>query len=603
MRVSNNLVLRAEIRVPDNLLSKVSPAGLSAFNSFFSYHGQNDVASDLQSVLIRPDISDENVVRIVERLRPEVHDAGLQMMLGSSHRMLGAIDTRLLETYFAKKQGLMLDEAGVEASTMRSAKGLWVLGYGDRSSQEAREGLDGYGLSSVGFSAGLDRDFEALDGYTRAGVAIGYARSNASNTGYTVNNRIDMNSFMAAAYASRVWDDVYANVALGVAKHTLDTRRQLIEHSAIGSHDSWQWMARADIGLPFSLNEQFTLIPMTSFDYNHIKEQGYAENGKVTTPVYDYSRPDIGPLPTTTNGVPNFQFLPSAINLHLGSRSFDSYKLGVGGKGIYTLQENTWGAEIELNAMLRHEFGDLRQDINAYFLAGGTPFKAKGMQPARDSLNIGGKVNLTTDDENDQLTLVASYDAEIKDKYFGQTVALNARYDFDQAPRYIKSAKARLAALSNKSALPSQSVTATEKDIVAFNEALLTSPQQVAPDAKTLAHYKEIDAFLKSWVTALTQKNFDMYFNSYASDFEVPDGLTRQQWQRKNKAEISKEDTRTPVKISNLAIEPMNDKGVAVFTETKTLDGQLVTAEKILDLVNRGGRWLIVREDSIPLQD
>lgn len=599
---NNDLLLRAEIKVPDYLLPQLTPAGNTALNAFFSYHGQNDPASDLQATFIRPDVVDGNIVRIAERLRPEINDAGIQMVLGNSHRLLNAIDTRLLDTYFAKRQGLDVDDVAAEGKAIPSSKGLWVLGYGDRASQESRKGVDGYGLSSVGFSAGLDKQFESPNSYSRAGVALGYSRGNASNSGQTVNNRIDMNSFLTAAYVSGVWDDLYINSSLGLAKHTNDTRRQLIEHTANGSHDSWQWLARADVGMPMGLNEQLTVIPMGSFDYSHIKESGYEENGKFSSLVFDYSRPDIGPLPTYTNGVPNFTILNSPINLRIASRSFDSFKAGFGGKVIYKFEENLWSGDLEMNAMLRHEFGDLRQDVNAQFIVGGNAFKATGIRPARNSLNIGGKVNLTSVDENDQLTLIASYDAELKENYFGQTVALNARYDFDQALSYIKASKVRLSKDVEKKGIPVQFVGATDKEIASLSEAMFTKTSATEIDKKQFERFKEISQFINGWVSALVQKNLDNYFNSYASDFETAEGVTRQQWERKSKTEI-KNEVNAQVSISNLAIEPMGDKGVVAFTELKRLGTQLIKTDKILDLINREGRWFIVREDNIPMTE
>ncbi|MEQ1766699.1 MAG: autotransporter outer membrane beta-barrel domain-containing protein, partial [Methylotenera sp.] len=98
------------------------------------------------------------------------------------------------------------------------------------------------------------------------------------------------------------------------------------------------------------------------------------------------------------------------------------------------MQEKGWGADLELHGLYRHEFGNVAQDNFARFVTGGNSFLSPGVKPTRDDFVLGGSVRLTGDDENDQLTLLTSYDANFREKYFGQIMTLNMRYDFYQAP-------------------------------------------------------------------------------------------------------------------------------------------------------------------------
>lgn len=602
---SGDLAITANMLMPNRLLPQTNMAGSNALNAFYSYTGLRDEFRDpvtgLQMLLLKDDMRDIDIVRAAERLRPEINDGGIHMLLGNSDKLFNVIDAHLLDAISAKAQDAKI-EAELDGKPTVANKGLWVQGFGDRGSQEERKGVDGYGLSSVGMAMGMDKVLDFSD-YTRAGLALGYARSNTTNSGDTVNNRIDMNSFMAAAYASRAWDDMYVNGTLGFGRHTYATRRQLFEYNATGTHDSWQFSGKLDAGWPIELNESFTFTPMTSLNYSHIKESGYTENGRVSRMVYNFDdRTDILPQPKLLNGVPQFESINSPINLQVEGRAFDSLRAGIGGKGVYTLQEPDWSAELELHGMLNHEFGDLAQDSNARFVAGGNAFNSPSVQPARDSLIIGGKVNLSSIDENDQLSLITSYDAEIRSKYFGQIVSLAARYDFDQAPRYLKAANARNVALGKQVA--TQSVQATEKDIAAIQQALQSessdanNPQSIENTHKLI----EINQTLSTWIAALSNKNLEAYFNSYAASFSPNDGSTRQQWERKRKSEITR-DANANVKVSYMTVKPHGNQAIAVFTQSTTIGKNQELVQKIVDLENKSGRWLIVREDSVAMTD
>ncbi len=590
-----DLILNADVGVPDTLAASVTPAARNATKEFFGYSGTNRPAVKLMAEL--ETFGGRDIVRAVERLRPEINDGALRMVLGNTDKLFNIIDARMLDHYLSAA-GANPGNAGLASGDeIPQGKGIWVQGIGDRGSQKALDGIDGYGLSSVGMAAGMDRTLDA-DGDQRVGIAFGYARGNIVDAGNTVNNRVDTSSYMAMAYASRAWDDWYVNGAMGFGRHVYDTHRQLLDMTAIGHHDSWQFAARIDAGMPMAYNESLTFVPMVSLDYSHLKESGYRENGvapgalMVATgnPQYPYA-------PVIINGVPQFELVSSPINLAISGRSFDSYRAGLGGKAIYSLQEPGWAAEVELHGMLRHEFGDLALDSTARFVIGGDSFSSPGVRPVRNDIILGGAIRMTGDDENDQLTLLTSYDANIREKYFGQTVALNLRYDFDQAPRYLRQAAARQSVVSSAKT-SGVSVTATEADIANIHQAM--QPRQ-DNDPENMA-ISAVGQAISNWLNALSNKDVDSYFNSYAANFVVPDGSTRQQWERWRKSEI----TRSPnlaVKTSYLTIKPEGNQATAMFTQTASQGESREMVQKVVDLENRGGRWLIVREESIALSE
>lgn len=334
--------------------------------------------------------------------------------------------------------------------------------------------------------------------------------------------------------------------------------------------------------------DNFTFIPMASLDYTHLRESSYTERGKTSVLL-----PGDTSVPLEYR-VPEFELRNSPINLHVDGRDVGSYRIGLGGKLLYTLQEPDWAAEFELRAMLRHELGDIAQDTTARFAFGGDKFESLGVKPERTDLQIGGTIRLVGDDENDQLSLLTSYDAGIREKYFGQTVTLNVRYDFDQAPRYTRRAKERLAQKLEKR-IQEIFVTATEQDITEINLAMQGGEDAGSEDD---ALQQAVNVTITNWIKAQSNKNLDVYFNSYAANFATPDGSSRQQWERKRKSEIARQPN-ADIKVSYLTVRPNGDKAIAVFTQTSGED----TVQKIVDLEQRGDRWLIVREDSIAMAD
>ncbi|HPH08395.1 MAG TPA: autotransporter domain-containing protein [Methylotenera sp.] len=590
--VAGSLVATADVRIADSLKSVVSPAAQNATKAFFSYQG-----SELTTVKLLANLETmpgEEIAPLAERLRPEINDGAIRMVLGNTDKVFGIIDSRLLDTYLAESKLQPNESQSPSIDNLKSSKGFWVQGFGDRGTQEAIKGADGYGVSVAGMAMGMDK---VLDADTRMGFALSYARGNLTNSGNTVNNRVDTNSYLATVYGSHNLTDWYMNGAIGLGRNTYDTRREFLGYSATGTHDSWQFSGRLTAGMPIIIDESLAFIPMTSLDYSRIYESANRENKQERVQLLDSSQ--VAPSPIYVNGVPQYTDVSSPINLAISSRSFDSIRTGLGAKAIYSLQEKDWGAELELHGMYRHEFGDIAQDSKASFVVGSNSFSSLGVKPIRDDFVIGGSVRLTGDDENDQLTLLTSYDANFREKYFGQTMTLNLRYDFDQAPRYLKKAKEKLAQLKAKHA-PEQQIAATEQDIAEIQKAMQAELVIDATNPVDAAKQKAIDATINTWAAALSNKNLDVYFNTYATNFETPDGTTRQQWERKRKAEISKE-TNPAVKISYLRIKPKDNRAVAIFTQTFIAGSQQVSLQKFVDLENKNGRWLIVREDSMVL--
>ena len=592
---SGNLVFTATNEIPVALNPTL--AGNNAVMAIVNSPSSNPQMAQLQLKLQALDNTE--LQRTTERLRPEINDGAIRMVLGNTDRVLGIVGSHLMGPYAGKTSDTtarITDEG-----KLATGKGAWVQGFGHQGSQDKRNNVDGFTSSSTGFAFGADQFFGDSE-KLRIGGAFSYAKGNIDNTGLTDNSRIDTNSYLAAIYASWSETDWFLNGAAGIGRHTYKTRRAALDYVAEGDHDVMQFTAKADAGWPIQINDDLTFIPIASFNYTHLDESGYKESGYTTVGKQKFIPSPFNPNVQIPAGFEINRVPGVPIALAIDDRSVDSIRGGLGGKALWSIQEDDWAADIALHALWNHEFGNIAQDTTARFIAGGNQFKSPGVKPDRDSLIIGSSVFLTGDDENDQVSLLANYDAELREKYFGQAFSMMLRYDFDKAPGYLKQAQANKSLIAAKQKMI-QHVAVTEQDIhniqSAIQPANSASYSQETIKAETeQAVTKAVD----SWLAALSNKNINAYLNSYAKDFTPSDGSTRQVWERKRTHEMMQQPNGE-IKVSHLTFKPNGELIAAIFTQTLTNGLHQLTSIKTLDLAEINGNWKILGEDEMLLSD
>jgi len=587
---TGDIVLTANVAIPSNL--NVTVAGNNALSATVNYSGNDAGLVELQQQLQTLDAAE--LKRAAERLRPEINDSLIRMTMNHTDRVLGVVESHLFDTYLANVKG----EPRVPIDgKLPTGSGIWFQGFGGYGTQDLRKNADGYSATSTGIAAGIDR-LVGIGDDLRVGLAGAYAYGNIDNSGITDNNRTNINSYMGIAYGAMHFDPWYLNAAIGLGRHTYDTERIALGRSAEAQHESWQVTAKIDAGWPIQYNDLWTFVPLASFSYNRINEDGYTEHGKqqkvLGAGIY--------------NPGENLE-IDSAINLQIDKKTYNSYRSGMGGKVLLSLQEPSYNAGVELRAMYVHEFGDLTNNSVARFTHGGATFYSPGIAPARGGIILGSSVRLTGNDENDQLTLLASYDADFRDKYFGQSLTLMLRYDFDQGPSYIKKAIYRATEAQNRIAAVEKKVTATDRDVMQMANAMAGPSQDMLayelssddPQVRASAIRKQaVQKAVDNWLNAMLNGNLTVYFNTYAADFVNEDGLSRQQWERKRKKEL--QDTSVgSFRITDMTVKAFDGRASTIYTQVSAQNGQVASTRKILELEERNGRWLIVSEDSVPL--
>lgn len=381
---NNTGALVIESEVSANNVAGISNQGASALNALMA-------ANSLLGSQVQNLADEAAVVKASEQLRPEINNAKIQSSLGITERVFGLVDSRLGDTNLAAITG----KTGVATGEQANGLGVWFEGIGMKGNQDRRDNVDGYNANAYGFALGGDK---ALVNDTRVGAALSYANSAIKADGVNVGNNTDIDSYQATLYGSKLMGSWYLNGTLGLGLHQYESKRVVLNNAVTGSHDAWQYSAKVDAGYPLQLGTA-TLTPVGSLAYSHLSQDGYTESG-------------LGALNVASNDV-------------------DSFKSGLGAKATIPLS-TAGGFKTALlgRAIWNHEFGDVQQDTTASFVGGNTSFTTNGVNVARDGLNLGASILLSSSKKDLVQNLSISYDADVRDQYLSHTARLQARFDF-----------------------------------------------------------------------------------------------------------------------------------------------------------------------------
>jgi outer membrane autotransporter protein len=379
---SGNLVLESEVSTGG--ITGVSGSGIQALNTLLGF--DSELGSRVQNL-----DGDAAVRKAAEQLRPEINNGSFQTALAMTDKVFGLVDSRLEETQIAALTG----RSGVSTGEQANGTGVWFQGFGFRGEQDRRKGVDGYTADAYGFAFGADS--EIGDGNIRVGAAFSYGNSNVDDQGVNRGNRLDIDSYQATLYGSRLMNGWYLNGALAAAKHDIDSKRVILGSAVDGNHDAWQYTARIEAGMPLNMGAA-TVTPVASLTYSLLDEDSYSEHGTGA--------------------------------LHIGSEKTSSIRSGLGAKALIPLSSGAVSTDLELRAIWNHEFANAEQDATARFVDGGTSFRTNGVDVARNSANLGASLKISGGDKAVKQSLLVSYDAEVREQYVGQTARLQARFDF-----------------------------------------------------------------------------------------------------------------------------------------------------------------------------
>jgi outer membrane autotransporter protein len=274
--------------------------------------------------------------------------------------------------------------------------GTWVKLFGNLSSQNERDDVEGYKAETWGVALGTDI---MLTDRALMGLALSWGSVDLNhdlNDGDT-----DINSYQAALYGSwNICGPLYFNWMGSAAYNDYSTTRHTImgvfNQTTLADYDGWQYGARGELG--YVLGEKaFHVTPTASLTYAHVDIDGYREKGV------------------------------STVNQFVNYDDFDALLIGAGIKFSYNCQLAHAILSPEMHANIAYDVISDEQKAHAQFVQFGPIYETIGAAPARMDYNLG--LSLTTYAQSG-LGLSISYDFDWKHDYHAHAGFVRVRYEW-----------------------------------------------------------------------------------------------------------------------------------------------------------------------------
>jgi len=108
---------------------------------------------------------------------------------------------------------------------------------------------------------------------------------------------------------------------------------------------------------------------------------------------------------------------------------------------------------------------------------------------------------------------------------------------------------------------------------------------------------KNILNSIENWKTAWENKDMESYLNSYASNFNYPNKMTKSDWEKYRTSRIMSKKIIN-ISLSNIQLKFDKGKITAVFAQNYISGDLNQTSNKTLVFIEKNGIWLILEETS-----
>jgi outer membrane autotransporter protein len=328
----------------------------------------------------------------LKRIAPETSRA---VGIASSQTISGALDTVRTRLESVRENGFrvgLVDDlrqgklkvaaggnlAGLVDADGSKKRGFWMKGFGGHGNQDQKDNFAGYNSNTLGMSFGADT---LLESNWVVGGALTFARTDVNMDDFRNGDDTNIKTYQLTGYATRNFGNWYAEGMVAYAKQKYDSSRDTtVSGIAKGKFDGDQLAARANVGLPFALNDTTTLTPMAGLEWSHLKQDGYTETGAgaLSMVVQD----------ETANRVRSV----------LGAKLATEKALS---NGLTLLPS--------LHATWRHDFRNNGIDSTSTFTGGGASFTTPGQDLARNTYNLGAALAFQ---KSQDFTLTLQLDGE-----------------------------------------------------------------------------------------------------------------------------------------------------------------------------------------------
>lgn len=146
--------------------------------------------------------------------------------------------------------------------------------------------------------------------------------------------------------------------------------------------------------------------------------------------------------------------------------------------------------------------------------------------------------------------------------------------------------------------LPEGSALVAPEEPLPAPPVMPLEPLPVRLELLRSAEQAEVVETVNRWITAWWQQEVDAYLGFYAEDFQVPEELDREAWERLRRERLIA-PSFISLRIEAPQVMPVGEQTYrAKFLQHYRSDSYQDTVVKILDLTREDGQWKILREES-----
>jgi outer membrane autotransporter protein len=241
---------------------------------------------------------------------------------------------------------------------------LWVKGFGYFGNQGAQGAYPGYDSNIAGVVMGYDRPL-AYD--TRAGLAIGYARSTIDEKTFVANTGFD--TYQAMIYIDHESKTWFADGDVSYGRSDYSETRNIsfpgLNRTADGKYGGNNVTAYLTTGYHF-LTDEFAITPLASLQATFVGLKAYTETGA------------------------------GDINLEVASQNYNFLEsgLGVNVARYFGLSDDVDGIPEAHFKWLHEIVNPILENTATFTAAGASPLTTPGLRTAADTLDAGAGLTL-----------------------------------------------------------------------------------------------------------------------------------------------------------------------------------------------------------------
>jgi len=120
-------------------------------------------------------------------------------------------------------------------------------------------------------------------------------------------------------------------------------------------------------------------------------------------------------------------------------------------------------------------------------------------------------------------------------------------------------------------------------------------PIKAEPAVETKDETKAVRNAVMAWASAWSSKDVKAYLGSYAKNFDVPDGKSRNAWEKERSERVGKPGS-IKVSLSDLDISIKGDQATVRFKQSYSSSSFTSSSGKTLIMTQHNGRWQILQE-------